>query len=463
MKKLLLGASITLLLLVVAAGIGLSSVGISPFQMGDNLRVLTGLGAKLACSGRYVSQLPTTTLRDDIASYSPALEALTLEYNDDTGTVTASVAGLSKTIAQYRRGLGCTLDIGDTSHLDRIEPPTNPSNLSSQPWPQGALVSTLDPQLQSVLENILVSDNQQGLDTRALLLTHRGEIVAEAYASGFTPQTPLLGWSMGKTLTALMLGNLALNEQLSPEETGLFPAWQGDERAAISIQDLLQMSSGLAFSEVYGGVSDATEMLFFTHNAPAIPKQRKAIHRPGQHFAYSSGTTNLLSQLYVERNGGLQSAIKALHDNLLNPTGMRHTTLEPDPSGVFVGSSYIYASARDWARLGQLMLNDGELNGHRITDPSWIEKMRQTNNSTNDSRYGYQVWLNAGANTSDQHRWPNLPEDTYAFMGNRAQRVMVVPSRDAVIVRLGWSAKGYPDDSNFAEILELVSNTGQSG
>jgi CubicO group peptidase (beta-lactamase class C family) len=134
---------------------------------------------------------------------------------------------------------------------------------------------------------------------------------------------------------------------------------------------------------------------------------------------------------------------------------MRHTTLEPDANGVFVGSSNVYASARDWARLGQVFLRQGELNGVRIANEIYMQAATQPNNSDNSPAYGYQVWLNSGGN---KLRWPDLPADAYAFTGNRGQVVMIVPSRDAVLVRMGWSARYYPRNERFAAWLRAASD-----
>jgi CubicO group peptidase (beta-lactamase class C family) len=129
---------------------------------------------------------------------------------------------------------------------------------------------------------------------------------------------------------------------------------------------------------------------------------------------------------------------------------LQNTTFELDASGVFVGSSFIYAPARDWARFAYLMINEGRINGRRVLDANWVARTRQPNSSDNDPRYGYQFWLNSGGPAL---RWPALPEDAYAMQGNRAQVVMLVPSRQAAIVRLGWTAGEYPIDANFALIL----------
>jgi CubicO group peptidase (beta-lactamase class C family) len=127
---------------------------------------------------------------------------------------------------------------------------------------------------------------------------------------------------------------------------------------------------------------------------------------------------------------------------------MAHTTLELDSNGVFVGSSNIYSSGRDWARLGQLMLNKGELNGYRVMSEQWVEMATRPNKSDNERAYGYQVWLNRG---DEQLRWPEVPADAYSFTGNRGQRVMIVPSKQLVIVRLGWSSTSYPVNDRFPQ------------
>jgi len=128
---------------------------------------------------------------------------------------------------------------------------------------------------------------------------------------------------------------------------------------------------------------------------------------------------------------------------------MTSVTYEMDASGLFIGSSYLYATTRDWARIGQLMLNGGELNGQRIVSESWVQRSLQPNQSENTPDYGYQWWLNTRL---DKRRWADLPSNTFAAMGNREQRVLVIPDEELVIVRLGWSPKDYIDNENFNTI-----------
>jgi CubicO group peptidase (beta-lactamase class C family) len=418
----------------------------SPTNLWANIEVGTGMGAKLACSGKFVTGQSPATIAEDLASYSPVLRLLNIEY--DNSSTTASLAGLAITTATFRPGLGCTLNRGATDHLDALIVPE--LEASTAQWPAGSMVSTLDESLTRSLNNLLVADNAAGYVTRALVVVRDGQLVAEAYADGYSPQTPLMGWSMGKSLVAIMLGNLALNKQIDGDENNLFEAWKGDNRRTIKLEQLLQMTSGLDFDETYAPGSDATHMLFTAPGAAAVAMASELADPPGTHFAYSSGTTNLLTHLYTRRNGGTLGALNHLYEQIFRPLGMAHSILELDPSGDFIGSSYIYASARDWARLGQLMLNDGILNNERIVSADWVRRSQQPNTSSNDPRYGYQLWLNG---TAPDLRWPELPADAYAMQGNRAQTVMIVPSARAVVVRLGWSSGTYPMAENFASLL----------
>jgi CubicO group peptidase (beta-lactamase class C family) len=436
-------------LLLVALVSMESWLGVSPWRMQDNLVIVTGLGAKLACSGRHLSHLDADQALLDVVSYSAIASALNVDYDDAAGSVTVDLYGMSKTSARYREGLGCTLETGDTSALDRIVVPQ--LTVSDRAWPAGSGVATIATDRQSLLQQMLATDNAAGLNTRALLMVRDGQVVAESYADGFDAFTPLMGWSMGKSLTSIMLGHFEMLGALDVSENQLFDAWANDERSGITIENLLRMSSGLEFEEIYAPGSDATHMLISAHSAASVALRSELTQPPGDYFYYSSGTTNLLQKLLFDRLGGTsQASVDYLYTEIFGPLAMTHSVLELDPSGVFVGSSYIYASARDWARMGQLMLAGGELNGVRLLSEDWVSRIALPNTSNNDQRYGYQFWLNRGG---EELRWPSLPEDAYAMMGNRQQIVMIIPSQNAVLVRLGWTSGPYPLDGNFSSML----------
>lgn len=451
MKKIILTTLASLVgLLLVLALLAPMLLGFSVTQLNSAVRVATGMGAKLACSGHYVSGFDAARNLDDLASYSPANRLLDLEYGNQR--VTASLLGMGERSATFRPGLGCTLDIGDTTALDKVTAARAEDMAEEQAkdWPAGSAAPDIDAQLQRTLDEMLTKDNQAGLNTRALLVVRDGKLVAESYSDGVTANTQLLGWSMGKSLTAMMVGRLqALQPQLEVA-TPLFPQWS-DERNLLTLEHLLQMSSGLDFDETYAPGSDATRMLFNAHSASDIALQSPLAHTPGEHFSYSSGTTNLLARWLYEQLGATpQANVDFFQQQILAPLGMDHTTFEMDASGVFVGSSYIYASARDWARLGLLMLNDGQWNGERLLPEGWVSAASSPNQSENDPAYGYQFWLNHGGETA---RFPELPEDSYFMLGNRKQVVMISPSTNTVVVRLGWSAGDYPTGENFAQLL----------
>ena len=353
MRRVLIRSGLALLGLSGLVMAGLYSVGMSPTSLGANIAVGTGMGAKLACSSRFLSGFDDAQIRQDLTSYSAAFDWLSLDIDEQAQRAHMNLMGFAETSATYREGIGCSLDLGESDALTQLKAPKAPTVDNTLPWPAGAAEPVLNEALMQTLAASMAQDQAAGLQTRALVLVQRGQILAEAYAPGVTPDTRLMGWSMGKSLVALMLGWLEQRGDLSVGEQRLFDEWSADERASIKIKDLLQMTSGLDFSEVYVPGSDATRMLFMEPRSASVPLQSPLKYPPGSRFSYSSGTTNLLSLLFTQRVGGPQNAINHQYQDILWPLGMHDTTLEPDASGVFVGSSNIYATARDWARLGR--------------------------------------------------------------------------------------------------------------
>ncbi len=426
--------------------------GVTPRQIPSAVALTTGLGAKLACSGHYLSGFDDSQNADDLASYSALTRLLRVRHVP--AGVTASLPGSPVAVARYRPGLGCTLEYGADSALDHVEF-NAPAIHAAELWPRGNLAGAADPGMEALLSDILSTDNAAGMDTRALLVVQDGRILGEAYAPGISKDTPLLGWSMGKSVTAILLGRLETLGKLSVAEQTLFPAWAGDERASISLENLLQMTSGLAFFEDYVPGSDSTHMLFMSPSASDVAMASPLEHAPGRFFAYSSGTSNLLARLVYERVGAsAQAQMDFIAREISAPLGLEATTFELDASGVFVGSSFIYATARDWARFGYLLVNDGQINGQRLLERDWVARATAANHSGNEPRYGYQLWLNDGG---PNLHWPALPATAYAMQGNRSQVVMLLPSLNAVVVRLGWSANEYPVDANVARIVAALN------
>jgi CubicO group peptidase (beta-lactamase class C family) len=461
MKKLFAIISTLFLISALAVYLFPKYLGFSVFNLGHAIQVSTSLSAKLACSAKYISKFSDEQIVKDISSYSPVANIVSLTYASNPKRVEASLFGLSPVVAVYNERTGCTLRFEDEKPLHTEGIGMLSALSSDDEWPLGEQASSIDSQLQSFLSNLLNEDNAQGYNTRAMLVIKDGVIAAEAYGDGIAKDTPLLGWSMGKSLTAMMLGRLEYLGEIDKNESDLFKQWQHDARSNITILQLMQMSSGLMFDETYAPGSDATHMLFTAPRAAQVALKSELAHASGSHFSYSSGTTNLLSELIHRHFGSsLVKTTQFLHQDLFKPASISTAIFEPDAAGVLVGSSYIYASGRDWARLGLIMLNDGEINGEQLISPAWVSAARSPNVSDNERAYGYQFWLNQG----DQHfRWRDLPKDAYAMMGNRHQSVMIIPSLDLVLVRLGWTAGDYPMQENYRVILnEISKNRGEN-
>ena len=412
--------------------------------------VASGIGSKLLCSANYVSGYSKEQAFRDLVQYHWFFEHLTIEYDDANKSVTTSLYGIQEKTATALPHIGCAVDYPGVNV--RRELVTQDTSLSTSPWPQGSGGNTIDDELQRLVENIVDSDNNRGLNTRALLVVNAGRIVAETYDQEASPKMPLLGWSMAKSLMAVILGNLEYRNLIDLNRPPGFLEW-GDGRSLITTVNMLNMADGLEFSEEYNPGDDATAMLFTEPSAANYALQKLAKHKPGSFFNYSSGTAILLAKVHQDALGTMQIAYNDFIEKVFLPMGFQHAVFETDASGVFVGSSYFYASARDWARLGQLMLNRGMINSQRIVSEEWVRRATTPNNTSNEKAYGYQWWLNGG---DEEMRFEGLPADTFYASGNRQQFVMVFPSLDTIIVRLGWTAGSYPVEQNFGQILRRL-------
>lgn len=204
------------------------------------------------------------------------------------------------------------------------------------------------------------------------------------------------------------------------------------------------MSSGLGFEENYAAPSDATQMLFRKKGAGAYALLSKAANEPDKVWSYSSGTSNILQEI-IRRQFATQKDYFAFpHQRLFHKIGMKSAVLEPDASGTFVGSSFMYATARDWAKFGQLYLQDGVWNGERLLPEGWV-KYSATETSYSDGKYAAHFWLD--------HQDKTFPQDAFMAVGFEGQYVTVVPSKNLVIVRLGCTPK---DNFNHSALVRGV-------
>jgi CubicO group peptidase (beta-lactamase class C family) len=249
---------------------------------------------------------------------------------------------------------------------------------------------------------------------------------------------PLVGWSMSKTAINALVGLRAKDGALSLDQNRLMPEWRDkdDPRGAITLNELMRMTSGLAFDESYNDdLSDVTQMLFVQGNAAAYAANKLLAHPPGTTWYYSSGSTNIISAVLRQSFAQERDYLRFPHDRLFMPLGMRTAVFQPDASGTFIGASSLYASARDWARLGLFFLQDGIWDGDRLLPAGWLAYSLRPTPQAPDDRYGAQVWLKL--TESENLGEPPMPQDAYYMLGHDQQIVAVIPSRDLVVVRLG--------------------------
>lgn len=299
----------------------------------------------------------------------------------------------------------------------------------------------------------LFADEADVGQTRALLVLRDGEPIYERYASGFGPDSKLISWSMAKSITAVLTGFLVADGQLSLDGPAPVAAWQraGDPRGAITLRDLLHMSSGLEHVETGDPVwkGDTVDMLFGPGAADmaGFAEAKPAAAQPGEAFNYSSATSVILSDIIADTLTPSQNAEarreamrEFIHGRLTEPLGMTSLTPEFDAKGTMIGGSIMHATARDYARFGEFLRNHGVVGGQRLLPETWMRFMLTP--SATDGGYGGHIWLNrrrpAGAPAA---LWPDRgPNDLFACIGHQGQYIIVSPSQRVTVVRLGVTA-----------------------
>ncbi|MCF3639363.1 beta-lactamase family protein [Rhizobium sp. TRM95111] len=431
------GRYVMRLLAVLAAlvGIGAAWLIVRPPEL---LSVGADYAAKIVCSNVFLAgRDPAEVLALDVqAPGHPLLRLMRQHVDREERTVTAHLLGLfAPGYAAYRPGFGCTsVPDGDfvaaRQAVSDVAVPVAPAADEGKPWPAGHAVST-DPRLAAVLSDATLT----GPGMRAVVVVHEGRIVGEAYGGGFSVATPLLGWSMTKSVNAVLVGRLFAMERLAPQTAELFPEWLQDGRARITVADLLAMRSGLAFNENYGGVADVTRMLYLEPDMSRFAIARPLEAGPGTRFRYSSGTAVILSRVWMSALKDRWEALTFPARALFVPLGMASAVLETDETGIFVGSSYMYATGRDWARFAQLLLNDGVWNGTRLLPEGFVAAMGTPTPVSNGAYSALQTWTDGPGGEADVAA--GLPEDAFWMLGHDGQSTVVIPSLRLAVVRLG--------------------------
>nr|WP_298789660.1 serine hydrolase [uncultured Allomuricauda sp.] len=429
-------------------------IGIVVYLNYPKLAIISGYASKNMASGVFVANRTSASLTENDNNI-PLIKLAETELNNDRKWASASVYGLMRRKAIYREGLGTVLVNDDFDENKPVPAPMRNQSMDTIPYPYGQAA----PQ-DSIFENIdmerlnkavvMAFDHPETQKTRTLLILYKGHLMAERYVDGFTQDTPILGWSMTKSVLATCYGILEHQGKLEMSWPAPITEWEKDERKNITLNHLLRMQSGLEWDEDYSKISDATQMFFLETDMTKAQREKNLIAQPTEIWNYSSGTTNLLSGILRQQFRSHQEYLDFPYATLIDKIGMYSMILEADIAGNYVGSSYSWASTRDWARFGQLYLDKGRWNGEQIFNPEWVNYITKPTLHSNGT-YGAHFWLNANG------KYPDVSRDLFSCNGYQGQYVFVIPSKDLVVVRTGLAEEPNFDINGFlSEVVKSV-------
>jgi CubicO group peptidase (beta-lactamase class C family) len=445
-KRVFYGILISLLIVLSGAAIYLNSL----------LPIITGYAAKNLCSDVFISARTPQDVESTDLNFS-FIKLTKNKVNFEEKSVKSRFLWKgSKAI--YREGYGVTLlreipekTLRSESYPHTVYPGYSQDTLA---WPLGDVIPGPPDGINTEeLNNIskkLVTANAYGGNAFAFIVLYKGIPVVEAYKPQFNVHTRFLSWSMAKSFTNALAGLLVKDGKIDISAPAGLKEWQVDERSKITVNDLLHMQSGLKWNEDYGSRSDVNLMLHNEGNMAEYAINQPAEFPAGTHWYYSSGTANIVSYLIRKQFSNDSVYYKYAHTQLFNRIGAPDIMFEVDPSGTMVGSSYLYATARDYARFGLLYLNDGVFNRERILPEGWV---KYTTTPASDSRgqYGAFFWLNLSKEN------PSAPPDMFSAEGHDGQQIFIIPSKEIVVVVLGYSPRSHR--MNFDKLLTDILGT----
>lgn len=421
-------------------------IGVVVYLNYNKLNIISGYAAKNMASSVYVAGRSAASISQNDNNV-PLIKLAVTEVDESDVSASSSVYGFMERKAVYREGLGAVLVNDDYDPEKSIPQPTRNQPMDTIPYPYGQAEpkDTIFPEIDTDQLDMAIAKafgNPEVQKTRTVLVLYKGHLIAEKYIDGFTKDTPILGWSMNKSVLAACYGALEHQGKLKMDWPAPITEWQQDERKDITLNHLLRMQSGLEWDEDYTKISDATTMLYLDGDMTLAQRNKMAIAKPTEIWNYSSGTTNLLSGILRQQFRTHQEYLDFPYKALIDKIGMYSMVLEADMVGNYIYSSYGWASTRDWARFGQLHLDKGHWNGEQVFSPEWISYITEPT-AGSDGTYGAHYWLNA------EGRFPNVPKDLFSCNGYQGQYVFVIPSKDLVVVRTGLAKEPDFDINGF--------------
>jgi CubicO group peptidase (beta-lactamase class C family) len=448
------------------------------------LRLACAYKARALCNGIFVSGLDPRRLSREDCGYNPFFHSARARVDRQRRSVSCSLfgTGLFRETAVHVDGVGAVLLTGITEESVRAWPPpgttvaerhqapaapSGPPLTREPPWPEPqtiappARTAAIDVRRVEAAVGRLFDDRgrHNPLRTRAVVVVQDGRIVCERYAAGIGPDTRLLSWSMAKSFVSVLVGILAGQGRIRVDEPAPVPEWSDprDPRHAITVSHLLRMSAGLAWTETYGEkpISDVTRMLYFEPDMARFAASQPLTAPPDTGFRYSSGSINIVCRIIRDLFASREEYLAFPHRALFDRIGMRSAAWTTDVAGTLVGSSFLFATARDYARFGMFCLADGIWRGERILPEGWMRWATTPTPTDPSAEYGAGFWLNRDpADASKGRAYPKLPADFFYANGHQGQMIGVLPSRNLVVVRLGmtWGSEWGREDF-LAELL----------
>lgn len=422
------------------------------------IRVGTASTSQTLCDEVFVSGLDGKRVFAEEIQPQRGMQILLkrLRYNIDQQRrqVATTWAGHFESVATYHEGCGCVL--GEARSGTRaVAPGAAPAGSQESP---AMPIAPASAKLAGALSRAFAEPPRPPYRrVRAIVVMRNGKIVAEQYAEGIGPDTPLLGYSVSKSVVNALIGILVRDSALNLYAPAPVNAWKSakDPRHIITLDELLRMTSGLKLEENDTGFDPVSRMLFCERDMAAYAEKAGLKHEPGQTWEYTSGSTLIACAILRDAVGGNRDdVLRFAQRELFGPVGMQHVTVEFDGAGTPIGCTRILASARDWTRFGELYLNDGVVDGKRILPQGWVA---YSTKATLGSDYGSGFWVNAGQAANARGRVEGgMPADTFFASGNFGQRVVMIPSQRLVIVRFGATID--PPHFDIRGLIRLVSD-----
>lgn len=427
------------------AVLGLLLIALSGCEYVDDLPEVSRYMAKNVCAGLYVEGFEENKLINDyIKTFVPEIKntwRITVDHEQKSVSIRNSIFGSAKARAFYRPPIGCVSPINETDEelLAQAPAPVPEKTLdSSIPWPYGSGGKPADPipgvqyeVLEQVMDNAVVEED--GINTVALLVVYGGQLVSERYAGGIGPFSPIKGYSMSKSVMNGLLGVLQARGEIDIQDAVGFPEWHADDRANITYEQLMRMTSGLDYQEkAAGSENHQGEMLYGGQPPVQFALSRPLAEEPGSKYNYSSADNVLLAAAVQNQVGGIQSIYELYKTQFFDQFDAVTAQLEHDTQGYMLSAESVFLSARDWARFAYLYMNQGRWNGNQVLSKEWVEYSLTANE--NYAGYGANIWLN-----NNELVFPTLPEDTFSFAGALKRFVIAIPSRKTIIVRMGYT------------------------